>query len=266
MKLGLITIISTVSAGYNYFKAPRKGTDTRGHGYGRKHPSKVLSNANKMFCMKVAKQFKNKAAGERTCSRFTNMATDFNGRLERRRCTYYNPLVKGGGPNPDPQSVGARWIEGDGTRSGYWRPYRNRRDAADGSGDDDDYDYYNDYYGVINGCEELPEDSDMGSFCDTEYEYEWETVDVPCEGNECLLRKKSKKKKKVKKVKLNRTERTLKKSLVTMTAWCARHFRDCGGYRRNKQCIARVKGLWKAIRPKLNGYKALQEGQKAPTL
>ena len=172
------------------------GTDTRGHGYGRKHPSKVLSNANKMFCMKVAKQFKDKAAGERTCSRFTNMATDFNGRLERRRCTFYNPLVKGGGPNPDPQSVGARWVEGDGTRSGYWRPYRNRRDAADGSGDDDDY-YYNDdyaYYGVINGCEDLPEDNDLGSFCDTEFDFEYKTieVDVPCQGNECLLRKKSK--------------------------------------------------------------------------
>ena len=214
MKLGLITIISTVSAaGYNYFKAPRKGkffkqkrtkrllylylgTDTRGHGYGRKHPSKVLSNANKMFCLKVAKQFKDKAAGERTCSRFTNMAADFSGRLERKRCTYYNPLVKGGGPNPDPQSVGARWVEGDGTRSGYWRPYRNRRDATDGSGDDDDY-YYDedyDYYGVVHGCEDLPEDSDMGSFCDTEFDFEYKTieVDVPCQGNECLLRKKSK--------------------------------------------------------------------------
>lgn len=267
MKLGLISIISTVSAGYSYFKPPRRGNDVRGHTYGRKHPSKVLSNANKMFCMKVAKNYTNKPAGERTCARFTKMATNFNSRLETKRCTYFNPLVPKGGPNPDPASVGARWIEGDGTRSGYWRPHRNRRDADD---DDDEYDYDDDYYGVINGCEDLGEGSASADFCDTEYETYYDTVEyeVPCEGNECLLRKKNKKKKKVKvkKVKLNRTERTLKKSLVTITAWCARHFRECSGYRRNKLCIARAKGLWKAIRPKLNGYKALLEGQKAPTL
>jgi len=266
MKLGLITIISSVSAGYNYFKAPRKGNDVRGHKFGRTHPSKVLSNANKMFCMKVAKHFTNEAVGERTCARFTTMATVFNQRLENKKCTYYNPLVQKGGPNPDPESVGAKWIEGDGTRAGHWRKHRNRRDA-EGSADDD-YNYDNDYYGIVNGCEDLEEGSTMADFCDTEYETYYETVEVPCEGEECFLRKRNKKNKKVrvKKVKLTRTEKTLKKSLVTVTAWCARHFRECSGYRNNKSCIARAKGLWANIRPKLNGYKALSEGQKAPTL
>jgi len=261
MKLGLCTIISVASAGFDYFKAPRKGTDTRGNMYDRKHPSKVLSNANKMFCTKVGKNFQNEKVGERTCGRVTKMVTSLHERFGKRQCVYHNPLIKNGGPNPDPESVGARWIERD-NGEGFWKklPMRKRRD---GSEDDED----DDYYGIVTGCEDLPEGSPLADFCDTDYDYEYEYVNE-CEGAECLVRGKNKKpkKKKVKKVKLNKTEKALKRSLLTITAWCSRHIRDCSGMRKHQRCIQRCKGIWEGTRPKLNGYKALIEGQKAPTL
>jgi len=264
MKLGLFTVISVASAGFDYFKAPKKGSDERGNIYDKKHPAKVLSAASKIFCLKVAKNVAgNQKKGERICARYTNLIGSLDDRFNRRSCIYHNPLIKNGGPNPDPQSVGARWVEKENGKS-FWKKLpmdRRRRD-------EDESEEYDDYYGLVDGCEDFPEGSVAAEWCDPDHDtvVVYEDDDTPCEGAECNMRRKNKKKKKVKKVKLNKTEKSLKRSLLTVSAWASRHMRECSGMRKHQLIVKRLKGIWAGLRPKLNGYKPLLEGQKAPTL
>lgn len=220
-----------------------------------------------MFCLKVAKNIAgNQQKGERICGRFTNLIKSLNGRFERKSCIYHNPEVKNGGPNPDPESVGARWVEKSDGRS-FWKPLpMERRKRRDEENESEDYD--DDYYGLVDGCEDFPEGSVEAEWCDPDYDtvVVYEDDDTPCEGAECNMRRRNKKKKKVKKVKLNKTERSLKRSLLTVSAWAGRHMRECSGMRKHQLIVKRLKGIWNGTRPKLNGYKPLLEGQVAPTL
>merc|ERR1719197_323465 len=122
-----------------------------------------------MYCLKVAKNIAEPSAnsqkGERHCRRFTNLVKSLDDRFGRRQCIYHNPLIKNGGPNPDPESVGARWVERPSGKS-FWKKLkmdRKRRDEdEDEEADDEDYD---EYYGLVNGCEDFPEGSVEAEWC-----------------------------------------------------------------------------------------------------
>ena len=149
--------------------------------------SKVMQNASKMMCTRVTKHYENPAAGERVCNRFARMADEMVSRLDRRPCFFYDPDVRLGGPNPEEGSEYVRWWgeKKDGKYRALRMAPRLRRDAEDDEEDDYDED---DYYGIVNGCDDIDPDADedLAQFCDTDFDYV--TVEVPCEGAECLTR------------------------------------------------------------------------------
>ena len=155
--------------------------------------SRVMQNASKMMCTRVTKHYENKKAGQRTCSRFTAMADEFVGRMDRKKCFFYDPAVKLGGPNPAEGSEYERWW-GKPNKDGEYRALRmvprTRRDADDEDEDVFDENDEDDMFGIVNGCDDLDENDDpaLRQFCDTDYDYETVLVDVPCEGAECLTR------------------------------------------------------------------------------
>ena len=65
----------------------------------------------------------NKAA--RTCNRITDMVYSHEETFTQKSCSFYNPDVKNGGPNPDPAASGNRR-----NKEGEWVPRRTRREAA----------------------------------------------------------------------------------------------------------------------------------------
>ena len=147
--------------------------------------SRVMQNASKMMCTRVTKYYEKPRAGERVCTRFARMADEMVSRIDNRKCFFYDPDVKLGSPNPEERSEYTRWW-GDKGKDGQYRALRIRRDGVDDE-DSDDFDD-DDYYGIVNGCDDIDPDADedFAQFCDTDFDYE--TVDVPCEGAECLTR------------------------------------------------------------------------------
>ena len=268
MKLGSLFVALTAYSGVEsaeFYKAPFKGFDSRGHPFGKRHMSRVMQNASKMMCTKVTKNYEKAPAGQRVCKRFAGMAQEMVGRMDRKKCFYYNPDVKLGGPNPEEGSEFVRWWGNKG-KDGQYRSLRMmprvRRDEDEDESEDYDGD---DYYGIVTGCDDIDPDADgdLAEFCDTEYDYQTVLVDVPCEGSECLTRGKRVKKQKIKKVRLTRPEKAMKRSLLSVSSWCYRHLRDCSGMRLNKNCLQRMKKFWDNNRPKIKNHaKAVESNER----
>ena len=152
--------------------------------------SRVMQNASKMMCSKVTKHYDNPNAGRRTCKRFGDMSDEFVGRMDRKSCFFYDPEIKLGGPNPEEGSEYERWW-GKPNKDGQYRALRmaprTRRDDDEDEFDENDED---DMFGIVNGCDDIDPEADpmLTQFCDTEFDYVTELVDVPCEGSECLTR------------------------------------------------------------------------------
>ena len=61
----------------------------------------------------------------RTCNRITDMVYSHEETFTQKSCSFYDPEVKNGGPNPDPAASGKRR-----NKEGDWVPRRTRRQAA----------------------------------------------------------------------------------------------------------------------------------------
>lgn len=100
MKLSLIVALSVAEAA---FRAP-KGLDANGNQIKGKHPYRKLQSINKFYCNYLEDNEESeprKGANDRLCGRVTRLIEQLSETFKRETCSFYDPSVRNGGPNPD---------------------------------------------------------------------------------------------------------------------------------------------------------------------
>lgn len=220
MKLSLAITIALAEAANQVawkplYKAPKyDDSERRVRGA---HPQRRLQSVNKFMCRwlkEVLGADSNKAA--RTCNRITDMVYSHEETFTQKSCSYYNPDVKNGGPNPDPAASGSRR-----NKEGEWVPRRTRREDAV-SVDDIDWEITDEDEEAYDDCDGT-ETGEMKEFCESGQGKR--TVPV--------------------------VERKLKRYTTLMMKWCDRYIGECYGQRVNQLCFNRAKKLHTTLKEQI---------------
>lgn len=208
MKLGLSMMIATasVSGKTALFRAP-KGTDDKGRKVNGKHPQRRLQSINKFMCGWLGDNLESKM-GDRICNRFTKMIFNYNDVFSKDQCSYFDPMVKHGGPHPDPAMHGVRPAKNPNAKKAY-RQRRVRRDDDDESDEDEEA-------LLDTECDGSETDEKLIAVCKAGSEKR--TVSV--------------------------NQRQLKRYTTAMMKWCNRFIYDCYGQRVHNHCLVRVKNIF----------------------
>jgi len=177
------------------------------------HPQRRLQSVNKFMCRWLVDVIGgNKAA--RTCNRITDMVYKHEETFVTRECSYYNPEVKNGGPNPDPDMEGMRPATNPNAKKDFV-PRRERREDNEGEVDleitAEDEEAYDDCDGTETG--------ELKEFCESSAD----------------------------KRTTHPTERKLKRYTTLLMKWCDRYIGECYGQRVNNLCFNRAKKLHKNL-------------------
>merc|ERR1711915_872465 len=130
MKIWLTVSLATNHGFGQLFIAP-KGIDQNGNKINGQHPQRRLQALNKFMC-KWTNDYLNGPKSDRVCSRITQMMENFNDSFNRQSCAFFDPQVKFGGPNPNPDLKGMRLAKNPNAKSRYVsRSIRNRRTTID---------------------------------------------------------------------------------------------------------------------------------------
>jgi len=227
MKLSIAVTVALVDAANQVawkplYKAPKyDDSERRVRGA---HPQRRLQSVNKFMCRWLKEVFgadSKKAA--RTCNRITDMVYSHEETFTQKSCSFYDPEVKNGGPNPDPAASGKRR-----NKEGDWVPRRTRRQAAvpvdeiDFEDEDEDEEAFDD----CDGTETAP------------HLKEWCTPDQETNG-----------------VVSTRTvpvvERKLKRYTTLLMKWCDRYIGECYGQRVSQLCFNRAKKLHTTLKEQI---------------
>lgn len=216
---------------------------------------------NKNMCKFVGNEFTHQHKANKACNRVSHVAQKYTGFL-KRGCSYFEPEVKNGGPNPDKTKTGMRYVP----RKDVWVKRRNRRDLIENvfddessSGEFDDVECDGNETGFsAELCAELTD------LPDSDNEDNQKSGDGPDGEHKSYpgITRKSGKKQKVKKVKWSPNEKKLRKGLLTFIKFCDRYLSECKFQRVGNMCQKRAERMWWRNQTKLKGF----EGNKAHNL
>jgi len=186
----------------------------------------------------------------------SHVAQKYTGFLETRGCSYFEPEVKNGGPNPDKSKHGMRYVY----RKDMWVKRRTRRglienvfDEDNSSGEFDDVECDGNETGfTAELCAELVDLPDSDNDDNQSQRYD-DGPDGEHKSNPGITRK-ARKKQKVKKVKWSTNEKKLRKGLLTFIKFCDRYLSECKFQRVGNMCQKRAERMWSRNQKKLKGF------------
>lgn len=196
------------------FRAP-KGHDDEGNKINGKHPQRRLQALNKFLCGWFRTNVEPQAKGERMCARVTNQVKHYNDIWLNKECSYFDPAVKNGGPNPDESMRGLRPARNPNAKNKFVQRAMDRFRR-----EDDDEDYTDEDYEALDECDGT-ETGALADFCNDE------------EGGVA------------RKAKLSPQQRKLKRFTKSTAKWCSRYLSECYGQRVHEHCVNRSIKLYK---------------------
>lgn len=211
----LVILAGSIDAKSDRFRAP-KGQDENNNKINGQHPKRRLQALNKFMC-NWAESYMEEAKGNRFCTRYTAMIYRLDESFGRDMCAYFDPLVKFGGPNPDPDMRGRITAKNPNAKNPT-KSRRLRRDADDDLDacddlDDDDCDEAS--MEGLECSEEDQNDPSMADFCDDSGVRERGKMSMP--------------------------NRKLKRYSTGLAKWCNRYISECYGQRVHEHCVMRAK-------------------------
>lgn len=218
MKLTATVIFASANG---LFKAP-KGHDANGIKINGKHPQRRLQAINKFICRWVSDNIPTEY-GSRVCDRFTNQIEHYNQSFQRPQCSYFDPSVKHGGPNPDQSMRGMRPAKNPKSRATHV-PRRQRKRRSDS---DEDLDFDDEDLMALDDCDGT-ETGVAAEFCAMD------------EGNDAVGRS------------VSVTQRKLKRYTTSMMKWCNRYIYECYGQRVHDHCVNRAKKIYTNLKNAIN--------------
>jgi len=208
----MVIFAGLVTAEKGMFRAP-KGHDENGNKINGKHPQRRLQALNKFLCgwfKQNSPELMTEAKAERMCARVTNQVYHYNDIFLSKECSYFDPAVRFGGPNPDPNMRGMRQSKNPNAKSKFVERAIERFRRED---DDEDYsDYDDEDFEALEECDGT-ETGALAEFC-TE-----ENV--------------------ARKSKLSPQQRKLKRFTKSTAKWCSRYISECYGQRVHEHCVNR---------------------------
>lgn len=214
MKVSASVVIFASSAiASDIYKAP-KGHDENGNKINGQHPKRRLQALNKFMCNWAVEYLDDGKAG-RICERYTDMIYRLENSFERETCSYFNPEVKFGGPNPDENMSGKVPAKNPNAKNPT-RARRLRRNAAE-----EDYE-------ACDGLTEAECDAATldGLDCDEDDQNDAD-MDAVCKSG-------------VVRGSLTSADRKLKRYSIGLAKWCKRYVSECYGQRTYQHCINRA--------------------------
>lgn len=210
----LVVLFSVADA---VFKAP-EGNDLRGFPINRKHPFKRLSVVNRAVCRWLRKN--NHKNQDFFCHRFSGMIHNMGRAFDREKCSYYNPSIKFGGPNPDEEKRGLTKSVNANAKN-KWRPRitRVRREGTDTEAD---------LYHVS------PEELEILDQCDGTEKGRAAEFCKPLFGDNLNIARSG----------VSEKNYELKKFLASAMKWSSRHIYECYGQRVHEHNITRIKKMY----------------------
>ncbi|CAG5110173.1 Oidioi.mRNA.OKI2018_I69.chr2.g4600.t1.cds [Oikopleura dioica] len=222
----LSSILFAVSSAEGLFKAPKKDAD--GNRIKASHPQRRLQALNQFLCSWSQSGLPD-GKNDRFCTRMTSFINQLDEAFNREQCSFYDPAVKNGGPNPDEETRGMVLRKNPNAkgRSVYRHrlvngkhPVRRRRRNADEEDCEGMSDLACDRLAIqdLSTCtEEDKADPSLAAFCSPE---------------ELKLMRSQ-----------NSSDRKLKRLTTGIKKWCDRYIYDCHGPRVKETCETRARNI-----------------------
>jgi hypothetical protein len=213
MKVSASLVIFVATQVDAKFKAPR-GLDKDGNKINGQHPKRRLQALNKFMCNWADDYMASEKKSDRFCERYTAMIHRLDAAFERDQCSYFNPNVKFGGPNPDPNMAGKVAAKNPNaknpTKSRRLRRQAEKEDEEDCDIDDDECNE-----AALDGIDQCDEDDKqkLGSLCDSSKQDARQ---------------------------LSQPNRKLKRYSTGLAKWCERYVSECYGQRVHNHCVERA--------------------------
>lgn len=214
----LIVLAGTIDA--KQYRAPR-GLDKDGNKINGQHPKRRLQALNKFMC-NWSGSYMDEGKSERFCKRYTDMIYRLEKAFDRDTCSFFDPAVRFGGPNPDPNMKGKVTAKNPNAK----RPTKSRRlrrevedgdnvNACDGMSEAECNEAAMEGLDCNAGDENNPA---LAPFCASD--------DDDSDG---FIKRK-----------MSMPNRKLKRYSTGLAKWCQRYVAECYGQRVHEHCVKRA--------------------------